>query len=290
MDKIGYFIKTLRPHQWYKNLVVFIGIIFARKIDVPLYWYDVLAVFVLLCAFSGIAYVVNDIIDAKKDAMHPDKRRRPIASGKIGKVEALLAASVLFAASSLWAYMLGETTFLSMMAFFALGLLYNIYLKNVFLVDIITISVLFVVRAIIGVIVINVEITPWLILCTFLLSLMLALGKRRKELQTLGEDPHSHRKVLKYYSLEVINPLVIATLSMLFVAYCIYSVLTETGQNKGDMVITIPVMTYLLFRYAYLIFSGSDVASKPERVFLDKGMVLGMIFWLLLVLVSLYVL
>lgn len=277
----------MRPHQWYKNLIVFIGLIFSKNILSPELWYEVSSVFVLLCIFSGVTYIVNDVVDAERDARHPRKRRRPIASGRIRKHEALFGALVLFVLASYWAFTLSQETVEALIVFLGIGFLYNFYLKNIFIVDIITISVLFVLRAIIGVIVINVEVSQWLILCTFLLALMLALGKRRKELEMLKEESIYHRKVLEHYSLEIINPLVISTLAILYVSYCIYSVLTETGR---EMVITIPVMTYLLFRYTYLIFSESDVPSNPERVFMDKGMVYGMIFWVALVLVSLYVL
>lgn len=285
---LGYFIESMRPHQWYKNLIVFIGIIFSKKIVYASYWFDVLSVFILLCIFSGITYVINDIVDLKRDEAHPEKRKRPLASGKITKGEAVLGSVVFFLVASYWASLLGPVTLAAFMVFFTVGLCYNFYLKHIFLVDIITISTLFVMRASIGVISMpNVTISPWLILCAFLLSLLLALGKRRRELQVLKEDSKNHRKVLEHYSLEIITPLLISTLTMLFVSYCIYSVLTETGR---DMVITIPVITYLFFRYSYLIFSGSNVAANPERVFGDRGMVYGMALWIILVMVSLYVL
>ncbi len=285
---MGYFIESMRPHQWYKNLIVFIGIIFSKKVLYASDWVDVSSVFVLLCIFSGVTYVINDLVDLKSDAAHPEKKKRPLASGKLGKGEAVLGSIVFFALATYWASLLGPVTLLAFMVFFAVGLFYNFYLKHIFLVDIITISTLFVMRASIGVISMpNVTISPWLILCTFLLSLMLALGKRRRELQILKEDSKHHRKVLEHYSLEIITPLLISTLTMLFVSYCIYSVLTETGKY---MVITIPVITYLFFRYSYLIFSGSNVAGNPERVFRDKGMMYGMLLWIILVMVSLYVL
>ena len=288
MNRLAYFIEAMRPHQWYKNLIVFIGIVFSKRILDASSWVDVFSVFFLLCMFSGVNYIINDIIDFKRDWAHPEKRKRPIASGGIRKGDAVFGAAILFFVSSYWANLLGEITFASFMVFFATGLLYNLYLKNIFLVDIITISILFMMRAAIGVISMpGAVVSPWLILCTFLLSLLLALGKRRRELQVLKDDSIAHRRVLEHYSLEIITPLVISTLAMLFVSYCIYSVLTETGR---EMVITIPVITYLFFRYTYIIFSGSDVAANPERVFKDKGMLYGIILWILLVLVSLYVL
>ena len=287
MSNPKYLIISMRPHQWYKNLVVFLGIIFSKKIFELIYWYDIISVFILLCVFSGVTYIINDIADLKRDGAHPEKRKRPLASGKITKGEALAWAIMLFVVGSYWAYLLGIVTLVSFMAFFGIGLLYNLNLKHVFLVDVITISVLFVMRAAIGVISMNVEISAWLILCTFLLSLLLALGKRRRELQVLKEDSKMHRKVLEQYTMETITPMVISTLAMLFVSYCIYSVLTDTGR---EMVITIPVITYLFFRYSYLIFSGSNVAANPENVFRDRGMLYGMALWMLLVGVSLYVL
>jgi len=288
MKRLLYFIEAMRPHQWYKNLIVFIGIVFSKRILDAASWYDVISVFFLLCAFSAVTYIINDILDFKRDWTHPQKRKRAIASGRISKQEAGFGSAVVLALAFYWSSLLDQTTFAALMVFFATGLLYNVYLKHIFLVDIITISVLFVMRATIGVLSMpGAVISPWLILCAFLLSLLLALGKRRRELQVLKEDSISHRKVLEHYSLEIITPLVISTLAMLFVSYCIYTVLTETGR---EMVITIPVITYLFFRYAYIIFSGSDVAANPERVFQDRGMLYGIILWILLVLVSLYVL
>ncbi len=287
MKKLKIFIELMRPHQWYKNSIVFIGIIFSGNLLNFNLWDEVVSVFILLCIYSGIMYAINDVIDVEKDRQHPEKRKRPLPSKRIKKNEVIIISILLFIVATYWLFNLDLKTVSVMLFFFVTGLCYNFYLKNIFLLDIIIIGILFVLRAAAGCFVINVVITYWLILCTFLLALLVALGKRKKELELLGKDAARHRKVLQYYNNELIIHLLTSSLTILFVSYCIYAVLTKSGKYT---IITIPVVTYLLFRYSYFILSKSYIPANPEAIFKDKGMIYGMTVWIILVLANLYIL
>jgi len=267
--------RLMRPKQWYKNLLVFLPIFFVGGLFNREYLYLSLGGLFSLCLLSSGNYIINDLIDLKKDQLHPEKKSRPLASGAVGKVSALFLAVILILASVVIGYFLSYWFLAILIFMFLLTLAYTFWLKNILFADILTISALFVLRAVAGALAIQVKISPWLILCPFFLALFLAVGKRHADLLFLKDRAESTRKVLQEYSLELTNSLMIISTTLLMVSYSMYSFLSE----HNYLLFTLPLAIYAIFRFFYLIQSGSEIARHPERVIYDKGMVFGVILW-----------
>lgn len=275
---------TMRPKQWYKNLVIFIGIAFSLNLLNFSLWIDVVSAFVIFCLLSGTVYIINDILDVEKDRKHPKKCKRPIASGKLKPYQAIISSISLILIALVGAYLINTHFFIISLSFFLLMMLYSTYLKNFIIVDIIVISTGFVIRAVAGALAISVSVSPWLIICTFLLALFLALGKRRHELFLLGDKVKEHRESLESFSTEMLDQMIIITTSTLIMSYSLYTFFS----GKLSMMVTIPFAFYGLFRYLFLIHS-KNFGGEPEMLFKDKGMIASMILWALLVFLVLYV-
>src|SRR5215211_4326677 len=214
---------SLRPRQWTKNLLLFAGIVFAAKLGDVTRWAEAIAAFGAYCAASSASYLVNDVRDAPHDRAHPVKRARPIARGELSPhLAEAIAAALLFSAVVLVAP-LGIASILFLCTFFALQAAYTLALKHVVLIDVMTIGGLFVVRAAAGAAAVEVRISPWLLLCTALLALFLALAKRRGELVLVGAEATPGRPVLEGYSLALVDQLVTVVASSTVIAYSLYT-------------------------------------------------------------------
>ncbi len=277
------FIISMRPRQWYKNLVIFVGIVFSFNLLNLNLWIDAIGAFAVFCAISGSIYVLNDIIDIEKDKTHPKKCMRPIASGKLNKSYALIFAIIFIGLALFVAYLINLWFLVSTIAFFLLILIYSVFLKHFIIVDIIIISTGFVIRAIAGCFAVGVLVSPWLIICAFLLALFLAIGKRRHELVLLRGDAGNHRKILDGYSTEMLDQMINITTSALIMSYSLYTFFT----GKIFIMLTIPFAFYGLFRYIYLVHK-ENFGGEPEMLFRDRGMLFTMILWVILIIVILY--
>ncbi|MFH1431801.1 MAG: decaprenyl-phosphate phosphoribosyltransferase [archaeon] len=276
-------IISMRPQQWYKNLILFVCIIFSQNLlNIPM-WSIVLSAFIIFCMISGASYIINDILDIEKDRIHPKKTKRPIASGSLNKNYALISSIILIISSIGWSYFINTEFFVITIAFFTLNIAYSVFLKHIILVDVLTISVNFVIRAIAGCLAINVIISPWLILCTFLLALFLALGKRRHELMLLGTDAISHREFFRDYTTSLLDQMISISTSTLIISYALYTFL----QDNIYMMITIPFAIYGLFRYMLLIHA-KNFGGETEMIFKDNGMLISMGLWFMIVILVLY--
>src|SRR3989304_7146736 len=193
-------IKTMRPNQWYKNLVLFVSIVFSLNILNPEMWSIAIVAFVIFCMLSGGEYIINDILDREKDKKHPRKQKRPIASGKFKLVHAVIFAVIFIIGGITAAYFINLQFMILSISYVLLILIYSLILKHLIIVDLLVISIGFVIRAIAGGVAINVFISPWLIVCTFLVALFLAIAKRRHEVVLLGDEGKNHRKILSDYS------------------------------------------------------------------------------------------
>jgi 4-hydroxybenzoate polyprenyltransferase len=274
---------SMRLKHWYKNLILFICIVFSGNLlDVGMWLWLVLA-FAIFCMLSGSQYMINDVLDADKDRNHPRKRNRPIASGSLPASAALVSAVVLLFAALWGAIMINVPFFVAGLSYFLLILVYSMFLKHMMLVDILTISVGFVIRAVAGCLVIGVLISPWLILCTFLLALFLALGKRRHELVLLGGKAARHRKSLKRYSTEMLDSMISIITASLLMSYSLYTFLADSV----FLMLTIPFAIYGLFRYLFLVHR-KNVGGETEMIFRDRGMLACMVLWVLLIVFVLY--
>jgi len=265
-----------RPRQWTKNLLLFAGIVFAAKLGDGWRWLDALAAFAAYCAASSAAYLVNDVRDAPHDRAHPVKRMRPVARGELAPRAAHgLAAGLLVVAFALVAP-LGPASLGFLAAFVALQGAYTLALKHVVLIDVMTISGLFVVRAAAGAAAVHVRISPWLLLCTALLALFLALAKRRGELVLVGAEATPGRPVLEGYSLALVDQLVAVVAACTVISYSLY---TFTARDSKAMMVTIPFVVFGVFRYLLLVHR-QDLGEEPEEVLLrDVPILVCMAAW-----------
>jgi 4-hydroxybenzoate polyprenyltransferase len=269
-------LAALRPRQWPKNLLVFAGIVFAAKLGDWWRWLDALAAFVAYCAASSAAYLVNDVRDAPHDRAHPVKRMRPIARGELSPRLAYWLAGALVVLAFALVVPLGLASIGFLAGFLALQVGYTLSLKHVVLIDVMAISGLFVVRAAAGAAAVHVRISPWLLLCTALLALFLALAKRRGELVLVGAEATPGRPVLEGYSLALVDQLVAIVAACTVISYSLY---TFTARDSKAMMVTIPFVVFGVFRYLLLVHR-QDLGEEPEEVLLrDVPILVCMAAW-----------
>lgn len=277
LHKLKYIILCMRPKQWIKNNFVFAGLLFSRSFLHPSLVLKSIYAFILFSVVSGSVYLINDVIDREKDALHPSKRTRPIASKKITVVDAVIAAFLLLSSSLYISYWLHPTFCTILLIYFIVTCLYSLYLKHFIILDVMLISLGFVLRTVGGGVVIHVTISPWLILCTTLITLFMALIKRKNEILTLAEEASNHRKILGEYSLDLINQMLSVITSTTLMSYCLY---TFNADNSYYMMLTIPFVIYGIFRYQYLSsIQGSD--GSPEQILLhDVPLLIDVFLWI----------
>jgi 4-hydroxybenzoate polyprenyltransferase len=281
----------LRPEQWIKNGFVLAPLIFAEKLLDSRSLFLSLGAFCLFCIVSSGAYVFNDVFDREQDRVHPLKKDRPIASGEVDVRLAGLAGSGLFLAGILGSFFIGRAFLWTVIGYLALQFAYNIALKQVVILDILTIALGFVLRAFAGSVAIDVRISPWLILCTLLVALFLGFAKRRQELVLLGDDAALHRTILREYSLPFLDQLIGIVTAATIVSYAIYTLSPEVTTRLGSptMILTLPFVIYGMFRYLFLVHrrEGGGSPSKdllsdgPLRfcILLWGAVSVGMIYW-----------
>ncbi len=253
---------ALRPRQWTKNLLLFAGIIFAAKLGDTTRLLEAVAAFVAYCAASSAAYLLNDLRDAAADRAHPLKRRRPIASGEVSREAARAFAGGLAVVSFGLAAVLGSSSLALLAGFAAIQVAYTLALKHVVLADVCAIAALFVIRAAAGAVAVDVRISPWLLVCTALLSLFLALGKRRGELVLVASSETPGRRVLDGYSLRVVDRLLAVVATGTIVAYALY---TFTARSSHALAVTIPFVVFGVARYV-LLLHRHGLGEEPENV------------------------
>jgi 4-hydroxybenzoate polyprenyltransferase len=264
--------KAMRPKQWTKNLLVFAALLFAKRVGDPhaLIW--VLATFGLFCILSGTVYLINDVIDIEQDRNHPRKCKRPIASGALPVKVALAAAAILAPLSIVGCFLIAKNLGWTALAYLALTLLYAFKLKHLVILDALAVSGGFVLRAVAGAEAISVVISPWLLLCTLLLALFLSFTKRRQELVLLEDDAAATRQILEEYTPHLLDQMIAVVTSCTVMSYCLYTISDRTVQEVGsrDMILTIPIVIYGIFRYLYLVYRHGQ-GDAPDQVLLNDG-------------------
>jgi 4-hydroxybenzoate polyprenyltransferase len=283
-------LSSLRPKQWTKNALLFAGYLFTiQEGHTPGQLLRVVAAFALFCAVSGGSYLVNDVVDVECDRKHPRKRKRPIASGAVSVRAALVTASVLGVGGIAGSFALDIRFAGFALAYLVLMLAYSASLKHLVIVDLLTIAAGFVLRAVAGAVVIDVAISPWLVLCTTLLALFLGSAKRRSELLTLEKGGTDHRRTLGDYSAAMLDQMLGITASATLMSYCLYTFMPNpiTGKPHEAMMITVPFVVYGLLRYLFLIQSR-NAGSSPEVVLLeDRPMLVNVFLYVLAAIVAL---
>ncbi len=274
MNHVGAFLENLRPRQWTKNLLLFAGIIFARKLSHTPCLVRAAAGTLVFCLASGVVYVFNDIADRELDRRHPNKRNRPIASGRLPVPVAVRLGLGLLVFCLVAAWALGELFLAGVSVFFLWNWLYTRWLKKVPVLDVAGIGMSFVVRATAGVLVIlpacaDVQISIWLLLCTFFLSLFLGFCKRRDELLKIGQGTGETRPVLHGYSEPMLNALIGGSFALTSMMYALYTVWPHTVEQFGtrNLIYTLPFVLLGMGRYLYLVFL-EDKGGRPHEILL----------------------
>ena len=282
-------IKALRPAQWTKNFFVFAGLIFALKFFEINLLLRVVYAFFIFCSLSSAVYLLNDVKDVEGDRKHPQKKLRPIASGELSVPAALTLALLLSVVSILAAFYLDFSFALVALIYLALMVAYTFLLREIVILDVFSVAAGFVLRAVAGVVVIKVELSPWLLICTILLALFIALGKRRHELVTLNEAS-GHRRILDEYNPQLLDQLISAVAGSTIMAYTLYTLWPQTIAkfSTANLVYTVPFVLYGIFRYLYLIYK-KEAGGRPEKILLtDIPLLIDILLWIGLLMAIIY--
>jgi 4-hydroxybenzoate polyprenyltransferase len=281
---------AIRPAQWIKNLLVFAGLLFGMRLfDVPSV-VRALAAFGIFCGLSSIVYLVNDIIDRDSDRRHPLKARRPIASGALPAPIAGAAAAVLSITTLAASAALGGRFVVVALSYLLLQGLYSGRLKHVVIIDVLTLSGGFVLRAIAGAVAINVGFSHWLLVCTTLLAVFVALAKRRHEIVLLADGAASHRPILGEYNAYLLDQMIAVVTASTLIAYMFYTVSPETQQKFGThwLGVTIPFPLYGIFRYLFLVHRRAGGGSPADLLLTDRPLLICVALWALTVAILIY--
>jgi 4-hydroxybenzoate polyprenyltransferase len=281
---------SLRPGQWTKNLLVLAGLLFGRRLFDAAAIGEALAALGVFCALSGVIYLINDIADRDSDRRHPLKARRPIASGALPASTAAAAASMIAAAALGGAAALGWPFTMVAIGYLALQMMYSAFLKHLVIIDVLTIALGFVLRAVAGAVAVRVEISHWLLVCTILLALFIALAKRRHEIVLLADGATDHRPSLGEYSPYLLDQMIAVVAASTLIAYIFYTVSPETQEKFGTqwLGLTIPFPLYGIFRYLYLVHRRDGGGSPADLLLTDRPLLFCVAVWALAVAVIIY--
>jgi 4-hydroxybenzoate polyprenyltransferase len=283
-------VLSLRPSQWTKNLLVFAGLLFGRRLFDVTATGRAAAAFGIFCVLSGVVYLINDIADRESDRQHPLKARRPVASGALPVSIAVGAAAALGTIALAAALALGARFFFVAVSYLALLALYSAALKHVVIIDVLTIALGFVLRAVAGAVVVGVEISHWLIVCTILLALFISLAKRRHEIVLLAGGAASHRPILEEYSPYLLDQMISVVTASTLIAYTFYTISPETAQKFGTewLGLTVPFPLYGIFRYLYLVHQREGGGSPADLLLTDRPLLICVMLWALSVVLIIY--
>jgi 4-hydroxybenzoate polyprenyltransferase len=295
MDSLVLYIRCLRPMQWTKNLVVIAALIFSRnlfRLPMTLRSLEALGIF---CLLSGSIYVFNDLIDLEQDRAHPVKRNRPIASGRVSGRGALGLGLITVLAGLLLAVFVNRAFFMVCLVYVVISVLYSLGLKHMVVLDVLIISVGFVLRAMAGVEALkdlepSIIMSPWLLVCTLFLALFLGFNKRRHELDLLADRAAHHRRSLDDYSKEFLDAMIAVVTAATVIAYSIYTIWPATVDKfrTGNLIYTVPFVVFGLFRYMYLVIMRNKGGSPSEVLVSDMPLVVDIVLWILVAGLVLY--
>ena len=282
-------LASLRPRQWVKNLFVFAGVIFSQQLLTPRVW-PALAAFAIFCGLSGAIYLFNDVADVDKDRLHESKRRRPIASGALPIGAAIGFGVLLLAGCLAAAFRLSPAFGLVALAYGALLTAYSVWLKHLVILDVLTVAAGFVLRAVAGAVAVDVEISGWLLICTILIALFLALGKRRHEYRSLTGDAAAHRPILAEYSEGFLDQMISVVTASTVTTYSLYTMSPETVAKFHTRLLplTLPFVLYGIFRYLYLLYRRDLGGNPSDLLVTDRGLLLDALLWMLTTLAIIY--
>lgn len=290
------YLRLMRPHQWYKNVLIFLPVVFGRLESFEAWLSFVinsmpvlLLGFGVLCAVSSAGYIFNDIADEEKDAAHPEKRERPLPSGRASRSSARVLAAILMIGGLAIAWLQDAAFLLMVVVYIINSQLYNWKLRNYAIVDICVIAVGFIIRAIAGTFLINRPFTSWLVIGVFFVALVLGFGKRKNELQLLGEDAALHKPVFKRYTETMLDQGIAMSATWVVAFYALYCYQNyQATLETQPVIMTVPIIAGIVLRYIHLVYSGSDVGRKPHLAIKDRGILIGGILFFITLIITLF--
>ncbi len=273
--------RALRVYQWSKNLLVFAALIFARQLLDPEQVLRSIGAFAAFCMAASATYLFNDIMDIETDRAHPKKRTRPIASGAVSVRAAVLMSLVLFAAALALGWAIRPAFLGALVFYIALTLAYSAFLKHFIIIDVMTVALGFVTRAMAGALALTVAFSNWLVVCTLFLALFLGLSKRRHEITLLETDARNHRKVLFHYSVHFLDQLILIAAGGALITYTIYTCSPEVVRSFGTdkLYLTLPFVVYGLFRYLFLVHHRTGGGDPSSTLISDWPLGLNVVLW-----------
>ena len=273
----------MRPNQWIKNLIVFAPLLFSKNLFILSKDIEAFSGFIFFCLITGCAYMINDLVDLERDRLHPSKSQRPLTSGSLNKTTAIKIIAIVCSICFPLAFYMNSLFGIIILIYLLLNIGYSIYLKDVVIIDVITIAAGFVLRVLGGAVIISVTPSNWLILCTILLSLFLGFSKRRHELVLLEDKASTHRKVLSYYDKYFLDQMIAVVTASTLICYALYTMSKDTIENLGTskLTYTVPFVLYGIFRYLYLVHQKEEGGNPTEVIFTDKPMIINVILWVI---------
>lgn len=280
----------MRPHQWTKNAIIFAGLVFDGKLGNFELLGQTLLVVLCFCLASSSVYLLNDLVDIEKDRLHPRKRLRPLPSGQLDPRLATVTSVGLAIVALGLATWLNPWVGLITLAYLLQNVAYSFYLKNLVIIDVMVLSLGFLLRVIAGVVIAQVShFSPWLYVCVTLLSLFLGFGKRRHEISLLEEGAAKHRSSLQHYNLPLLDQIIGIVTTSTFLAYTFYCFEAETSLvPDGRMLLTAPFVFYFIVRYLYLIHVKKQGGAPDELLLKDRPLFIDSVLWALAVVVLIY--
>jgi 4-hydroxybenzoate polyprenyltransferase len=278
------FIKLIRIPQWIKNFFVFVPLVFSKHLFDKDYLISSLIAFLIFNLISSIVYVINDIADVESDRLHPQKKFRPIAAGKINSMQAISISGILFIVAIILMQNYNLRFISCVGLYFILNIIYSFVLKNIVLLDIFSIAAGFMIRVFAGAFAISVEISSWLILTTMFISLFLAIMKRRSELNIVeNHDFIATRKVLQHYSLNFADQMATVASAGVIICYALYTVAerTVTIFHTDNLIYTTPFVVFGIFRYMYLVYMNQKGENTTEVMITDPAMIINVILYII---------
>jgi 4-hydroxybenzoate polyprenyltransferase len=282
-------LKTMRPQQWVKSIIVFAALVFDGKLFVPDLFLKTTLIFICFCLLSSAVYILNDLVDMEKDRQHPGKRTRPLASGRLDPRVAAFAAAILGVVSVGVAFAVEPLAGLVLLAYLAQNVAYSFWLKNIVIIDVMVLSLGFLLRVVAGVVVVDVEnFSPWLYICVTLLALFLGFGKRRQEIVLLEDSAGQHRASLQEYNLPLLDQIITIITTSTLIAYTFYSFDAATALAHNRMLITVPFVFYFIARYLYLVHVKGLGGAPDELLLEDRPLLINSALWAVTVVALIY--
>lgn len=284
-------LRTLRPHQWVKNLFVLTPLVFGGQLTHATPVLLALAAFALFCALSGAVYLLNDIIDREKDRLHPLKQHRPIPAGRLSVRTAWIAFGAIVAGSLVGSLAINPALFATSAGYLALNVAYSLVLKHIVFVDVVSIALGFILRILAGAAAVAVPISVWLVLCTFLLALFLGLGKRKHELVVFGDDEARRRRVIEHYRMPHLDMALNIVAAVTTLVYLLYTQSERTVRVFGthNLVFTLPFVVFGVVRYLQILSNHREEESPTDYIIKDIPFVTNLALWGITVILVIYV-